>query len=96
MQDRIAPDGLLRRGQFRAEYLAHAEAAAARGELVLGGAAGEPPDCAVPLFAGSDAAAVQAFARTDPYVREGLVTGWTIKPWHTVVGPQASQRVAAS
>jgi uncharacterized protein len=34
-----------------------------------------------------------AFARADPYVRNGLVTGWRVTPWSTVVGADASEPI---
>jgi uncharacterized protein YciI len=68
-------------------------AAAGRGELVLAGALGEPTDNAMLLFAGASPAAAEAFANADPYVREGLVTHWRVRPWLTVVGEQASNPV---
>jgi uncharacterized protein YciI len=90
----IAPDYLIRRGQFRREHLVYAQVAVARGELVLGGAVGDPADGALLLFQGDTDAAARAFAEGDPYVRNGVVVGWTIKPWATVVGATASQQVA--
>ncbi len=93
----LAPDYLDRRPQFRAEHLVLAQAAVERGELLLGGAAGEPggtPDQAVLLFAGEDERTAQAFARADPYVTSCLVTGWRVREWMTVVGKEAAQPVA--
>jgi uncharacterized protein len=84
------PDYLTRREPLRAAHLLLAKAAVARGELLLGGAAGTPPDSGVLLFqAGSDEVP-RRFAEADPYVSEGLVSGWTVKPWHTVVGALAT------
>jgi uncharacterized protein YciI len=94
----LAPDYLDRRPAFRAEHLALAKAAVARGELRLGGAVagveGEAPDEAQLLFAGDDAAAAEAFARADPYVANGLVARWRVREWITVVGEGAAQPVA--
>ncbi|CFN74814.1 YciI-like protein [Bordetella pertussis] len=45
------------------------------------------------MFTGDTPAAAEAFAAADPYVREGLVTHWRVRPWTTVVGEQASQPV---
>jgi len=93
----LAPDYLDRRPQFRVEHLALAQAAVERGELLLGGAAGEvggAPDEAVLLFAGEDETAAQAFARTDPYVTSGIVTAWRVREWITVVGKGAARPVA--
>jgi uncharacterized protein YciI len=86
----LAPDYLDRRPEFRGVHLALAQAAVARGELLLGGALAEPVDQAVLLFAGEDAGVAEAFARDDPYVTNGLVTGWRVRPWMTVVGEGAA------
>jgi len=34
----------------------------------------------------SDRSVVEAFARNDPYVTNGLVTRWEVRPWAVVVG----------
>ncbi len=82
----VVPDYEERRVPFRAEHLALGRAAHARGELVLGGALAEPIDGAVLLFRGDSPSAAVAFANADPYVRNGLVTRWRVRPWTTVVG----------
>ncbi|MEX2394606.1 MAG: YciI-like protein [Actinomycetota bacterium] len=92
----LAPDYMERRPEFRGAHLTLAWEAADRGELVLGGAAGDPPDSAVLLFRGETGAAAEAFARSDPYVANGLVLNWTIKPWTTVVGDNAATPVRPS
>jgi uncharacterized protein YciI len=74
------------RERFRAEHLSLAWEAVARGELLLGGALGDPAHGAVLLFNGPSPAAAIAFAEHDPYVRNGLVSEWTVEPWQTVVG----------
>jgi len=87
----LAPDYLDRRPIHRDLHLALAWAAVERGELILGGALDDPADTALLLFA--DAAAADAFAREDPYVAHGLVTGWRVRPWRTVVGTAAADPV---
>ena len=87
----LAPDYLDRRGQFRAEHLKLAWEAADSGALLLGGAVGDPPESALLLFTDRDAA--QAFAKTDPYVAQGLVSEWRVRPWATVVGKDAATPV---
>jgi uncharacterized protein YciI len=89
----LSDDYLERRAGWRDEHLKLAWAAAARGELQLGGALGEPTDSAVVLFTGDSPAVAEAFANADPYVREGLVTRWRVRPWTTVVGEHASNPV---
>jgi len=89
----LADDYLERRGTLRAGHLALAWAAAERGELLLGGALAEPADTAMLLFAGDGPEAAEAFARADPYVTEGLVEAWRVRPWTTVVGENAAAPV---
>ena len=88
-----APDYLQRRGEFRQAHLALAWAAAARGELLLGGALADPVDGAVLLFQGDDPTVAERFARADPYVLNGLVREWKVRRWTTVVGEQAAAPV---
>jgi uncharacterized protein len=78
-----------RRMPFRTPHLAHARAAVARGELVLGGALADPLDKAVILFQGESPEAAESFAANDPYVLNGLVARWYVRPWTTVVGKDA-------
>jgi uncharacterized protein YciI len=91
-----APDYVERRGQFRAEHIALARAAHARGDLVLGGALADPVDGAVLLFRGDSPSAAEAFVVADPYVKNGLVTRWRIRPWSTVVGDDAQVALPAN
>ena len=53
--------------------------------MVLAGAF-DPPDGALLVFRAESASEVEAFARADPYVRNGLVTSWRVRPWTVVVG----------
>ena len=89
----VADDFLERRARFRSAHLEKAWAASADGTLVLGGALADPADGAVLLFAAADKAVVEAFARTDPYVLNGLVTRWRVREWTTVAGPGATTPV---
>ena len=82
-----------RRKPFRAAHLEHARAAAARGELVLGGAFANPIDGAVVLFRGDSPAAAEQFAMSDPYVVNGVVKRWYVREWTTVVGDGAETRI---
>lgn len=75
-----------RRAPFREAHLALARDAHARGELVLAGALAEPVDGAVLVFRASDPSVVEAFVSRDPYVANGVVTRWRIRPWTVVIG----------
>lgn len=89
----LVPDYLARREQFRNEHLALAWASHARGELVLGGALADPADGAVLFFQAESPDVVEAFAKSDPYVVNGLVTRWQVRRWNTVVGESAATPV---
>jgi len=82
----LADDYLERRTPLREEHLALARAAHDRGDLLLAGALAEPADRAVLVWATDDRSVVTTFAEQDPYVREGLVTAWTVRPWTVVIG----------
>jgi uncharacterized protein len=88
-----AADYMDRRPEFRAAHLAHAQAAAARGEIVLAGALADPADQAVLVFRGEDAGVAEHFAQADPYVRNGLIAAWRVREWTTVVGEGALTQV---
>jgi|GEM_PF-174582 hypothetical protein len=86
---RVADGYLQRREQYRGTHLALAQAAVQRGELILGGALSEPADQALLLFQGDTPEAARNFAESDPYVQNGLVHSWEVRPWLTVVGRDA-------
>lgn len=89
----VTTDYLELRATYRSAHLEQARAAEARGELVLGGALNNPVDAAVLLFRGETAEVAEQFARSDPYVRNGLVKEWRVREWTTVVGAGASTPV---
>ena len=88
----LAPDYLERRPAYRDAHLAYAWAAIERGEAVLGGAL-VPAEEAMLLFQGEDASAAEAFAKSDPYVLNGIVSAWRVREWVTVVGEGAANPV---
>lgn len=75
-----------RRAPYRQEHLKYANEAHARGELVIAGALADPPDSAILVFQGSGPEAAEDFARNDPYVLNGLITQWRVRPWSVVIG----------
>jgi uncharacterized protein YciI len=89
----VVPDYAGRRVPFRKAHFDYAAPYLARGELVLGGALADPVDGAVLLFQGPSAAVAEQFAKSDPYVLNGLVTRWRVREWTTVVGPGAAVKV---
>ncbi|MES2316704.1 MAG: YciI-like protein [Pseudomonadota bacterium] len=85
----LADDYLARRAEFRNEHLKLAWAAQERGEIVVAGALQDPADMAVLMFQGESPEVAEKFAKADPYVTNGLVTGYRVRQWNTVVGEMA-------
>ena len=80
-------DGMAeKRGPHREAHLAGARAAHEAGELVMAGALIDPVDTGVFVFKNVSEERVRAFAEADAYVRAGLVTEVSIRPWMVVVG----------
>ena len=82
----VVDDFVAQRARFREEHLRLAQEAHARGEIVLAGALAEPADKALIIFRGTSGQSAQEFAENDPYVRNGLVKRWEVRPWSVVVG----------
>ena len=79
-------DYVERRAPFRQAHLELAHHAHDRGELVMAGALADEPYGAVFVFGADEASVAEDFARTDPYVNEGVVTSWRVRGWNVVVG----------
>ena len=75
-----------RRTPYRDAHLALARAAQERGELIMAGAFAEPADGAALVFKAGDQSVAEQFAASDPYVRQGLVSHWTVRKWTVVIG----------
>jgi len=84
-----------RRVPFRQEHLRLANEARQRGELVLAGALAEPASALI-VFHVDDKSKVEAFARRDPYVLNGLAKKWEVRSWNVVVGNEQSASPTAS
>jgi uncharacterized protein len=75
-----------KRAPYRAAHLERARDAHARGELLMAGALADPADRAVLVFRTATREAVEDFARLDPYVVNGAVARWEVRPWTVVIG----------
>jgi uncharacterized protein YciI len=88
----VVPGFAEKRMVVREAHLKRIRDAHDRGELMMAGAVGDPPDGALLVFRAESAAGAEEFARTDPYVTEGLVTAWRVRPWNVVIGaPRQAQ-----
>jgi uncharacterized protein YciI len=45
------------------------------------------------MFQGDSPEVAERFAKADPYVTEGLVVSYKVRPWNTVVGDLAASPV---
>ena len=75
-----------KRAPYRDAHLKLANAARERGELFMAGALADPPDGAVLIFKGDSPKIAENFARNDPYVLNGLIVEWKVRPWTVVIG----------
>jgi hypothetical protein len=85
----VIDDFVARRATFRDEHLRLANASHVRGELLLAGALSDPLG-ALLVFRSANKSVAEDFARRDPYVTNGLVKKWAVRPWTVVVGQDAS------
>jgi uncharacterized protein len=81
----VIDDYVTRRAPLREEHLRLAREAHARGEMILGGALADPVDMALLVFRCADPSVAEAFVQKDPYVKNGLVKKWEIRPWTVVI-----------
>ena len=86
----VVDDFANKRTPFRPAHLKEVRESNARGELVMAGALGEPAG-ALLIFRASDKSVAENFATNDPYVKQGLVRTWKVRPWPVVVGLDPSE-----
>jgi uncharacterized protein len=75
-----------KRAPYREAHLRKVFESHRAGDLLYGGALGDPPDRALLIFRSEDRSVAERFAQTDPYVTSGLVRRWEVQPWNTVAG----------
>ena len=86
----VVEDFANKRTPFRPAHLKEVREAHGRGELVMAGALGEPAG-ALLIFRAAEKSTAEQFAKNDPYVKEGLVRSWKVRPWTVVVGQDPSE-----
>ncbi|KAG1676261.1 hypothetical protein FOA52_006479 [Chlamydomonas sp. UWO 241] len=91
LQYTYVADIMEKRGPFRAEHIGGLQKATESGRVHMGGAfgpEGAPPEGGMLIFKPDvPVPEIEAFVAADPYVKNGLVTAWTIKPFMVVAGP---------
>lgn len=79
-------DYIEKRAPYREEHLALINKAHENGIIVMAGALADPADGAVLIFKGEGPEIAEEFARQDPYVKNGLITEWSVRQWTVVAG----------
>lgn len=75
-----------KRAPYREEHLKLAQLASEDGTLFMAGALAEPADGAILIFKGDSPKLAEDFAKNDPYVKNGLISEWHVRPWTVVIG----------
>lgn len=83
---KTVPDYIELRVPFRNDHLSHVRKAYDEGRLVMAGALADPVDSAILVFKGDSPSVAEEFAKTDPYVKNGLIAEWNVRPWTVVIG----------
>jgi len=79
-------NALEKRAPHREAHLAHIGKQVQHGNVVLGGAVDHPPTGALVVFRNLTADDIEQIVQQDPYVINGVVTKYTIKPYIPAVG----------
>jgi uncharacterized protein YciI len=82
----VVDDMVTKRAPYREEHLKLIRDGHTRGEIVMAGAVGAPVDGALLVFRAESPDVVERFVAADPYVKQGLVIRWKVKPWTVVAG----------
>ena len=73
---------------YRKDHLEIIEQSSTAGELLIAGALSDPSNEAILVF--NDHKAAKEFAISDPYVKNGLIEHWEVRPWNVVINTFAS------
>ena len=77
-------DYIERRAPLRGTHLDLVHEFHSEGRIVMAGALAEPADGAVLIFRGETPEAAHEFVSRYPYVKNGLITEWSVRPWIVV------------
>lgn len=75
-----------RRAPLREDHLGLIHEFHNDGRMVMAGALADPADGAILIFRGDTPDAAHEFVNRDPYVKNGLITEWSVRPWIVVTG----------
>jgi len=74
-----------RRTPFREAHLELVNEFHSNGRLLMAGALADPVDGAILIFRGDTPDAAHEFVNRDPYVKNGLITEWSVRPWTVAI-----------
>jgi len=72
------------RAPFRNDHLGLVNEFHGDGRMVMAGALADPADGAVLIFQGDSPEVAYEFVKHDPYVKNGLITEWSVRQWNVV------------
>ncbi|CAF0963803.1 unnamed protein product [Adineta ricciae] len=75
-----------KRKPYREAHLAFIRKQVESGNVILGGAAGNPPSEAFLIFRNLSSKQIEEVAQRDPYVVNGIARKYSVKPYMAVVG----------
>ena len=86
LQYEYGADALEKRKPHRTAHLAHIGKQAEKGNIVLAGAVDNPPTGGLLILRNVTPNEIEQIAKEDPYVINGVVQKFTVKPYLAVVG----------
>ena len=86
LQYDFVADGVEKRKPHRADHLAYIGKQAEKGNVVLAGAVNDPPTGGILILRNLSLAEIEQLAKDDPYITNGVVNNFTVKPYLAVVG----------
>lgn len=75
-----------KRKPYREAHFAFIGKQVKKGNVILAGATGHPPTGGLIIFRNLSSNDVEQLAQQDPYVTNGIVTKYTVKPFMAVIG----------
>jgi len=81
----LAHDYIDKREPYRSLHFDHIQTYKDKNQFLMGGAF-DDQESALLIFNVDDAAVVEKFANTDPYVLNGVATSWSYRKWNMVTG----------
>jgi uncharacterized protein YciI len=79
-----------KRAPYRSLHFEYIKDYIKRGEIIMGGALENPADEAIIIFHCSDRSVAESFAKSDPYVINGVISSWRVREWNEVVKEKIS------